>query len=246
MSDSLSPRTPEKVERIPKEDVFKTCEASMPSPRRRRQLRMTPARTSILSGGKPFKEANNSGRRFNSRTKRTPRKNQTLDNSADSNETFIRFERDSLEENRRMSTPKTIEPKTPNQSPPKELEIEFKTTDPSPKKKIEQKITSSSPKKKLERKTPNSAPQGRFIKPKINIPRPQRQLIPRSTNPRPQRQLIPRATNPRPQRLLIPRPTNPRPQRQISNCNYSLITRTQSFKSTAELERDYFSSLRSF
>lgn len=240
----LSPRTPENVERIPKDDLFKTCEASLPSPRRKRNLRMTPVRTSILGGSKPFREANNSGKKFNSRTKRTPRKNQTKhDDSADSNETFIRFERDSLEENTRMSTPKTITPKNINLSPPKQL----KTADPSPKKKLEPKVPNSSPKKKLERKTPNSAPQDKdFVKPKINNSRPQRQLIPRSTNPRPQRQLIPRATNPRPQRQLIPRGTNPRPQRQLANCNYSLLTRTQSFKSTAELERDYFSSLRSF
>lgn len=121
MADDGSPKTPTKVARIRDEESFKTCKAVMPTPGTRRQLRMTPVRTSLLAGGKPFREVNSSGRKFNSRTKKTPLKlsnhkeekpddKDTANESADSNETFIRleqepvFDRDSLEIGLKLQT----------------------------------------------------------------------------------------------------------------------------------------------
>lgn len=112
-----SPKTPNKSsDRIKKDDSFKTCKTTMATPRTRRQLRMTPARTSILSGGNPFKEAQGSGKKFNSSRKRiTSAKKTNGNDTAGSNETFIKceqelmFDRDSLDvaHHKLSSTPKS-------------------------------------------------------------------------------------------------------------------------------------------
>lgn len=300
MADSLSPGTPTKVERIPKEDSFKTCKATMPSPKTRRQLRMTPARTSILSGGKPFKEGNNSGRKFNSRPKRTPRKQgHNDDDSAGSNETFIRceqdnlFDHDSLEEKRksipvidssisnpqesqkqlltrasmrgpRTSTPTIKAPTQPAISPimPKEynndqLQLPPKASEPlaapenvkkqnhgSSNKKIVAGSKSRSPIKKRSAttKSDSTSKVTNFKAPNFKAP----------ITKAPQNSEFKRKRT-----FVTPMPANRPPwkpqssfvgtaSKYLSQCNNSRITRTQSFKSTAELERDYFNSLRSF
>lgn len=119
-NDVSSPKTPDKVDRIRNDDSFKTCKTTMrSSPTTRRQLRNTPARISMMSGGKPFKEAGSSGKKFNSRRKVQRGFNET----AGSDETFVMreqelmFDRDSLDcpDMRKFSsTPKNVAPPLPS------------------------------------------------------------------------------------------------------------------------------------
>lgn len=122
-----SPKTPERAQEEQNDELFKTCKADIPTPATRLQLRQTPARLSILSGGQPFKESP-SAKKFNLRNKRK-QKNDTVD----SNETFIKceqelmFDRDSLEPNaadtyRRRST-RPDNKQVCEESPVKELEF---------------------------------------------------------------------------------------------------------------------------
>lgn len=242
-----SPKTPMRPEnKIPRDESFKTCKSTMPSPRRRHNLRITPARTSILSGGKPFKEAGaTSGRKMRKsrRLAATPGFPRIQNETTDSNETFIRceqelmFDRDSLdfpkpanglsssphERNRISSTPKpsnrissTPKPSNRVSSPRKPVLVEKKMPAPKP----------IQPAKMLPPKPIQSA--------KMPAPRP----VTRRPNPTPKTE----------QRSLRRPPAflNTSSRYLSSQWNTSHRLRTQSFKSTAELERDYFSSLRSF
>lgn len=124
-----SPKTPDKVEKIPKEDSFKTAKTTMQTPSTKHRLRMTSVRISLSEGKNVFKEAHSSGKKFNMRTrsktnasannnvslrKQNQNNNNNINDTAGSNETFIRceqelmFDRDSLEvANRKFSsTPK--------------------------------------------------------------------------------------------------------------------------------------------
>lgn len=301
MADSLSPGTPTKVDRIPREDSFKTCKATLPSPKTRRQLRMTPARTSILGGGKPFKEGNNSGRKFNSRSKRTPRKQGHIDDdSAGSNETFIRseqdnlFDHDSLEEKRksipvinssisnpqesqklltrasmrgpRTSTPTIKAPTQPAISPimPKEYnndqplpEASKPLTAPENVKKqnhgsSNKKIVASKSRSPIKKRpaTTKSVSTSKVTNLKASNFKAPNFKAPATKAPQ-------NSEFKRKRTFVTPMPANRPPwkpqssfvgtaSKYLSQCNNSRITRTQSFKSTAELERDYFNSLRSF
>lgn len=252
MADS-SPKTPEKVERIPRDDSFKTCKTTMATPRTRRQLRMTPARASILSGGKPFKEGVSSGKKFNTRRRRQ------LDETARSNETFTRceqelmFDRDSLEASKLSitsfpklsisSTPKPPPQVLEKESPPKlreKPELQEKPKPNPPKETKSQEVTKPQEEIKLaEVKNQSLSKQPTFLKNK----KAKNTLMPPPAAPKV-------ASDPG-NRFITPRVSKPASligtsSRYLSQWNNSYITRARSYKSTAELERDYFSSLRSF
>lgn len=283
MADS-SPKTPEKVERIPKDDSFKTCKTTMATPRTRRQLRMTPARASILSGGKPFQELSSS-KKFNSR-RRGRRQNET----AGSNDTFTRYEteilfdRDSLEISDltiagSRSSDKSLSPQKKDLKPltPQQEEIktpELQKEDPKPN---EPEVSKAGPlnnnqslskqptflKQKEPKPTKNQSPKKNKSPKKTRSPRkvPLPRLVPSPKVPQSQKRAQPS------KKTLMPPPPAPKlrssfitPQaykkpsslastasRYLSTWNNSSISeRTRLYKSTAELERDYFSSLRSF
>lgn len=260
-------RTPEKAPKIPRDDSFKTCKASMPSPEIRRRLRKTPARNSILSGHKPYREVTSSGRKFNSRRKAASRQQRTpngsitnLNGSADSNETFIRHERDlqydpdSLDLNdstHQRRQPKPIDDTTR----PVELKQPSPTKKFSPIKKQQQQQQpqqQSQVSKRLSRQMPltkakpvpmpTSTPMPMaFAKP---MPRPKPNPIHMtrymsSTAKKPQPPVFKKPSS------IISNSSVASSRRCLSQWNTPRLTRAQSFKSTAELEREYFSSLRS-
>lgn len=275
-----TPKTPTNVERIARDESFKTCKTVMPTPHTRRNLRVTPARTSILSGGKPYGGLDVSSGRKNRRPRRRtpghPLIGLSQNETTDSNETFIKCEqellidRDSLEGNQQSSPFKAnpqrivarrpninnISPDTLNLSPRKLTPM--RTSSPktssrrlsSPKpKKVSPKIASAkraSPKKK-------ASPQKKAPSPKFKSPK----MIARKISPRKPvtRQFSLRQASTRkysPQKLNNVRglvtplaTTTLNASRLNSSRLYASRPRTQSFKSTAELERDYFSSLRS-
>lgn len=303
MADS-SPKTPEKVERIPKDESFKTCKTTVASPKTRRKLRMTPARASILSGGKPFQEGNSSSKVFNRRRRHNVSGRQQNE-TAGSNDTFTRceqelmFDRDSLEvSNRKLSkssTPKQsplgleqlerelaliehsdppVEPSKPQQEPQKPQKEDPKPPR-SPSEPTEPKVPKAGPLNALSDGQVNNlslSKQPTFLKKKnpnsnnnnINNRRSPRKAK-SSKNPSPKK------GGSSPKKTMMPPPAMPKgpsavrrsfitPQvlykkpsslastasRYLSSWNNSYIARTRSYKSTAELERDYFSSLRSF
>jgi hypothetical protein len=218
-------KTPTKIHMIPKEDSFKTCKTEIPSAMRRK-LRMTPARNSILSGGTPFKEVSSSGKKFNSRRK-VARAAQTskLDETGGSNETFVRHEQDLLFDRDSLETHPPSVRRHRISSTPKPLErVEllssvkpFPRPIPAPPKPVESKF---------------KAPLMRPPKPK-----PQQQNI--------QQKPFNRFVTPR-HNVTNRCPESARSsifKRSMNTTN--ALNRSQSFKSTAELERDYFNSLRS-
>lgn len=257
-------KTPEKAPKIPKDDSFKTCKASMPSPDVRRRLRATPARNSILSGHKPYREFTSSGRKFNSRrkaanNKRTPNgSTNNLNESADSNETFIRHERDLLYDPDSLdlneSTHQSRQPKRIDETTrPVELKQPSPTKKFSPiKKQQQQQQQQSQVTKRLSRQMPltkakpipmpTSTPMPMaFAKP---MPRPKPNPIHMtrymsSTAKKPQPPVFKKPSS------IISNSSVASSRRCLSQWNTPRLTRAQSFKSTAELEREYFSSLRS-
>lgn len=281
MADSSPPKTPEKVGRIPKDDSFKTCKTTMATPRTRRQLRMTPARASILSGGKPFHELSSS-KKFNSR-RRGRRQNDT----AGSNDTFTRYEtellfdRDSLElSDRRLSKspqkPSPAQQKEPKPISPQQEILKTPESQKEEPKPIEPEVSKAGP---LNNQSLSKQPT--FLKKKepkpIKNPSPKKNKSPKKARspkkvPSPKKVLSPKKVqsqrkNQPLKKTLMPPPPVPKlkssfitPQaykkpsslastasRYLSTWNSSCISeRTRHYKSTAELERDYFSSLRSF
>lgn len=285
--------TPEKVQKIPKDDSFKTCKASMPTPATRRQLRATPARNSILSGGKPYKEITTSGRKFNSRRKRNSKLNggvgatctsgDRLNESADSNETFIRHERelaydpDSLDpevSTRRLPldiddginrpdishlslTPTKQQQLSPIMKPDQQRKEELKQQ--QPKQQPTPQRSSKRMSKQMQQKPkplamPTSTPMPFAIPKAKSKPKPNPFYFNRymsSTAKKPQQQKQ-QQQHQQQQSSIFKKPSSvisnfsvASSRRCLSQWNTPRITRTQSFKSTAELEREYFSSLRS-
>lgn len=296
INDSL--RTPEKVQKISRDESFKTCEAQLPTPKTRRQLRATPARNSILSGGKPYKEVLSSGRKFNSRRKgrlqRSVDGKSQLNDTADSNETFIRherdlfFDRDSLDTD--LSVQKQQQQRRQNQQPISEdpydlsdniteLVIAPRTSspkmvplrDPSPKRSSPRKVSpkklspkKASPKRASQIQPSPSKKQSTRV---ISRPKPKPGIMPTSTpmpmaapksRPKPNpvqwnRYMSSTAKKPtmsgagqfkKPASIMMDSSVASS-RRCLAQWNTPRVVRTQSFKSTAELERDYFSSLRS-
>lgn len=232
--------TPAK-QKISKDDSFKTCKAEMPTGgAARRQLRMTPARNSILSGHQPFKEVSSSGKKFNRRRKvnKSGQNLSKLNDTAGSHETFVAheqellFDRDSLDTHppsaRRMrisSTPKPcferIQPSVTRQKSPVLEQSEIKPAPPKPRV-VQSRIKAARPK-------PNLIPDSKF-----KAPRPQAREFNRFVTPRTSNFSTRYCDSAK--SSIFKRP-NMAPT--------GALTRTQSFKSTAELERDYFMSLRS-
>lgn len=260
-------RTPEKAPRIPRDDSFKTCKASVSSPDVRRRLRATPARNSILSGRKPYREVTSSGRKFNSRRKAASKQQRTangstnnLNESADSNETFIRHERDLLydpdsldlnESSHQRRQPKQIdditrqvEPKQP--SPTKKfspIKKQHPQQQQQPQSQVTKRLSRQMPLTKAKPiQMPTSTPMPMaFAKP---MPRPKPNPIHMtrymsSTAKKPQPTIFKKPSS------IISNSSVASSRRCLSQWNTPRLTRAQSFKSTAELEREYFSSLRS-
>lgn len=303
MADS-SPKTPEKVERIPKDESFKTCKTTVASPRARRKLRMTPARVSMLSGGKPFQEATYSPRLFSRRRRQLNVSVRQQNETAASNDTFTRceqelmFDRDSLEvSNRKLSkssTPKRsplalnqlerelaliensdppVEPSKPRQEPqepqkedPKPPQSNSEPQEPKVSKagplndladgQVNNQSLSKQPtflKKKNpnsnnnnNRKSPRKAKSSKNPSPKKGGSSPKKTMMP----PPP---AMPKGPSVVRRSFITPKVLYKKPSslastasRYLSSWNNSYIARTRSYKSTAELERDYISSLRSF
>lgn len=284
---SESPKTPENVQRIPRDDSFKTCK---PTPRR---LRQTPARMSIMGGGKPYKEATSSGmKKFNSRRKYNTSQNNLANETCNSNETFVKceqalqFEGDSLEgpgsvPKRRDAKPLAQQQLHQQQQPEPLLEseceipsfTELKIVDSqqiSPKKKTPQRQSPKkqtpkrqSPKKQTPKQRPDKKsnsneskqmppPRPRPIFTKTKLPLSREQLLKQNQQQQNKARLESQATR---NQFLTPKlPTFRKPpaslistaSRYMNSFNTSRLTRSTSFKSTAELERAYFNSLRSF
>lgn len=249
-----TPKTPENAPKIPRDESFKTCKAS---PVVRRQLRSTPARLSILSGNKPFKEAGSSHKKFNSR-----RKACQHNDTAGSNETFIRheqdllYDRDSLDPSQQLPqhfidnvTQQVIAPRT---SSPK-IKRHTDKEQPNPKRKSSPK--KSSPKKASPRKlsSPSKIQPTRIVTRPLPKPRPLAAPKPRAQQPialQWNRYMSSTAKKPMgPPTSQFKKPVMnssvASSRRCLGQWNTPRITRTQSFRSTAELERDYISSLRS-
>lgn len=265
MADEQEPVTPTKVRKIQKDDSFKTCKTVMPSPKTRRQLRMTPARNSILSGGTPFKESTSAGRKFNSRKKGSKRLNDT----GGSNETFIRheqdllFDRDSLDvANHKMSsTPKHSHlpevpddlleapdhlPDVPDHSPELLAEVSKKPPETAKKTPETTKRPSETAKKPSDTsKKPFEVPK-KLPDVRNKMPPPPGPIALAKSESRQRK--VNRYITPRPPAFKKPPSSvisTASSTRCLSQLNRSRLTRTQSFKSTAELEREYFTSLRS-
>lgn len=259
--------------KIPKDDGFKTCQSMMPTPKLRRTLRMTAARTSILTGGKPYKEVGSSGKKFNSRKKAAANKSGKLnDTTINSNDTFIRherdiFDRDSLDYVFRSPSslnhhdgPRTSEVKpransfrTPTNSPPP-------TKANSPKKPSDNSLPTKSPMQKSTKKLITRPPTTSPAK-VTNLTKPKPTALQPATNPRarpirqkylPQQQQ--RTTQLKLQSQQKPRfltggkfnnnINRPKPAGRLTRPGASQ-TRDAQYKSTAELEKEYFNSLRS-
>lgn len=281
-------KTPEKVEKIPKDDslIFKTCKTTMATPATRRQLRMTPARISLSEGKKVFREANSSGKKFNSRKKLNNsskniveparldsliEQNNNINNTAGSNETFIRceqelmFDRDSLEfasNNRRISSsPKHVRRHQQQLSQQKQQQQQKMRTS-SPKKAatlpspiVSKARISKSPIKKASPAKANKiqlSPIQNKMPPPVGVPKQQKpapklneKSLWNSSNR--SKFVTPQATKPAAV-FRVPSSLKGTASKYLnsSQWNNSRLTRAQSFKSTAEIERNYFSSLRSF
>lgn len=284
------PGTPENIHKIPRDESFKTCKTDRFTPNTKRQLRATPARTSILSGGKPFKESTLS-KKFNSRKKATTNSanKRQLNESCGSNETFIRkeqelmFDRDSLDIG--MTSTLDLEPSTVERyrkskqlpdikSPIKQQpSLEERSEEeeersvrksssvkksPSPQKKPHKSPRKSprkaSPIKSQKKRSPRKQPTQQN---KVAQVLPQKQPFIRAGFQQKQQQLrqqhqftLPKL--PRPQQQELQRKFQPPASvmrasstRCISLWDSARKTRSNSFKSTAELEREYFNSLRS-
>lgn len=306
MADS-SPKTPEKVDKIPKDESFKTCKTTMATPKTRlqlRKLRMTPARASILSGGKPFQEGNGSMKKFNTRRRNNVSVRQQNE-TVNSNETFTRceqelmFDRDSLEiSNRKLSkssTPKRAslsldqleeelalieqsqlhkDPLEPQQEILKSQELpkpQEPLVLPEKSKPQEPKVSNEKPLNALSEGQVNNqslSKQPTFLKKKnTNInntnrksprkgkglfkkPSPKKGSSPKKTSMPPP--ALPKVSSDlrrsfiTPQVYKKPASLASTASRYLSTWNNSYMPRTRSYKSTAELERAYFSSLRSF
>lgn len=225
MDTSSPPKTPE-GQKIPKDDSFKTCRTTRASPETRRLFRMTPARQSILSGGKPYKESNRSTSRR--------RKPNTSQLTSASNDTFIRcerelmFDRDSLEVGNRKcsSTPKQIAGLIADTL--HQLEEDLQSVDD---KKMD------TPKPSDER--PKESPK--LLVEKQESPK----LFKQPTFLKKDRQDVDDKTR-RPFRYKRLPSLAGTASRYLTQRNTSRLTRASSYKSTAEIERDFFKSLRSF
>lgn len=289
MSDSLITndrsllKTPEKVNKIPKDDSFKTCKATMPTPATRRQLRMTPARMSMSQGRKIFREANSSGRKFNTRGKKsrnnTPLNDKSKDDTHGSNETFIRceqelmFDRDSLEIGNLSSSPKVNSPNKRRQnhlvvkqtieenSPDINSNLIEKRSspikkDPSPTKPVQKSSKSPARKSKSPKKISKPVVISPIKKkmPPPPIPKPvavasnKPKFAGRSVLNNSNRKFITPQVSKQVASFRVPSSLKMTASKYLdsSKWNNSRITRAQSFKSTAEIERNYFNSLRSF
>lgn len=304
-NDVPSPKTPAEAGRTRKDDSFKTCKTTVNmSPNTRRQLRMTPARTSILSGGKPFKEAGSSGRKFNTRRRQPGQKE--FNETGGSNETFVMreqeliFDRDSLDSpniRKISSTPKPTRLSTRPQSQkspsplPTGLSIQNqsrKSPSPLPTRLSVRNASrkSSSPMQarlsaRLQsKKSPSPVPtrlsarhksrkSPAKMQPKSSARSQNRKSpipLPPKFSARPQGRKSPtplprvlecnlntsRMQTINRRRVIKPKLAAWRPpsvmgtaSKYMNQCD-NRITRARSFKSTAELERDYFNSLRSF
>lgn len=272
-----SPKTPDDIQKIPRDESFKTCKAADPSPRLRREgLRKTPARMSVFSGGKPYKEAGgvSSGRKFNSRRKNNNTSQNHLANvTANSNETFVKceqelmFEGDSLEgpaqvgvgrrdakplvqQQLHQAIPEPLfetESEVPQSKPIESISPRFqqlKTKQPSPKKQVPKQIRPDTKVIQSRQMPPPSQPRAKPTQTR-------EQLL--KKNQRQQNQARRESQAIRNQFLTPKLPTFRKPpasligtaSRYMNSFNTSRLTRSTSFKSTAELERDYFSSLRS-
>lgn len=222
-------KTPVKIHMIPKDDSFKTCKTEMPASMKR-QLRMTPARNSILSGGTPFKEVTSSGKKFNSRRK-VARSAQTskLDDTGGSNETFVRHEQDLLFDRDSLDT-----------HPPSARRHRISST-PKPFERVQISSIAKPDLKPISKPNPKPKPlESKFKAPLVRPPKPK---------PQQQQNIQAKPFN----RFVTPKhlnvsnryPESARSSIFKRSMNTSGLIRSQSFKSTAELEREYFSSLRS-
>lgn len=281
--------TPDKLEKIPRDDSFKTCESTMATPRTRHNLRQTAARTSILSGGTPYKESPClTGKKNRSRRKMLAvQENLTTD----SNETFIRceqellFDRDSLEIGtshpiRFSSTPRTsdrfnppIEPIAATEpiekmadikaSPVNETQVITKSVEKVEKKNTVQEKREGFKKPQVAKESETFKKPEVFKKPEA-FKKPQAPIPKRTPRNIPNQRVVDRSSQKTKQEpknndqntFITPRVgmrraaemTSTASSRYLSSSklNSSRLSRALSFKSTAELERDYFSSLRSF
>lgn len=263
---SSPPKTPTNVQRIPRDESFKTCKAEVASPSTRQRLRMTPIRTSILSGGKPFKEAKNS----NSKSFRSRRKTlkTSEEDSVGSNETFIRceqeFDRDSLDKPRpsltRLRGPSIPKPPplSPITAPEDPSQTRFSSTPKkvSPEKKVKQVKESCTFKKespkKVVKKPLKSQEQPSVSYKRMSPKRAPRPLPPPFGSSRPRFSSSKASMPPPPPRFPFPTvekrkmTANQNSSRYLTSTNKSRLTRSLSYKSTAELEKEFINSLRSF
>lgn len=225
-------KTPE-GDRIPRDESFKTAKAVLARP----NLRNTPVRISIASGGKPFHESNTSARQLRSRrtrAKQTPaRKAPDSPDSVMSNGTFIR---DSLEPENTNNEPN--QPAiTDNPIVQPVLEKRKSLDKPKPKPKAQPSPTKviqkakPSPKKVLQKAKPISScmpppPTARLLRTNTTTLRTSKMHTPQVSS------------------SFFRRPETA--SRYQTSMNTSRLIRSQSYKSTAEIEREYFRSLRSF
>jgi len=203
-----------------------------PSPRMRLRLRVTAARTSIMSGGKPYKEVGSSSKKLRSRKK--AKKLNSSDTSLRSNDTFVRhegdiFDRDSLDPKLSLGniSGKLSAPRSPD------VENSFRTPNASPEPQEQKPIPSNKKKSSIKKliKTP-----GPVVRPRAAV-RPRSEIKPRlelkmrsNVKLRPDLKL---RSDMKPRKIVTNNFTRPRPRD------------SQRYKSTAELEKEYFSSLRS-
>lgn len=226
----LSPRTPEKVEKIPRDDSFKTCKTTVLTPRTRINLRNTPLRESIASGNKPFKENTPTGKRFNLRRRPAAKKPEQPDARASVLEQKPRIhERPRVPERTKILEKAKVQQQQQAEKKPKSKNI---INDMDDNGNLSDSSTSTN---------------DTFIKPSPAV-----QAIPKvpvipigpPISVRNKRFITPMMTNTfrKPASL---RSTSSRYLNSSQWNNNSTLIRANSFRSTAELERDYFKSLRS-
>lgn len=203
-----------------KDEGFKTCQSVVHTPGTKRVLRMTAARTSFMSGGTPFKEVVSSGKKFNSRKKS---KKANGDISCDSNETFIRHERDVYD---RDSLDVLRSPPVYS-SPTKIPEL---TSSPLPS-------SISSPAHIPQ--PPASSPRAKVTKPKLVATKKLTQSVqPKSKLINKRLDTGRRLANMR-KPIIRRKPLAPPPPPTTTS------RRVNSYKSTAEIEKEYWNTLRS-
>lgn len=269
------PKTPSRATESQGDESFRTCKDSMPTPSTRYMLRMTTTRSSILAGATPFKESKPPSLRANrSRPKNDTLGSNDTFIMQEQELMFDRDSLEPIN-TRFSSTPKPNQPICPaiEESPDNE-QLTAKPAPILPKEEPDQQLNlnrlslSKQPTFLKEKGTGNNSldclvaqvrPQTSSGKtrmsPNKNIARKKsptkKNRMPPPPPPPPsstrtvkdsirKRFVTPRAVFRKPANLMGTA------SRYLSQMNSSKLTRSHSYKSTAELERDYFKSLRSF